>query len=88
MIDALEQQVVVLKLLAGAQELERVSVRIGRENEDEEFSHASIVTTAYGSGDEALGGLGVVGPTHMDYPGTMQKVATVARYISRILRGE
>lgn len=87
-IDALEQQVVVLKLLAGAQELERVSVRIGRENEDEEFSHASIVTTAYGSGDEALGGLGVVGPTHMDYPGTMQKVATVARYISRILRGE
>ena len=87
-IDALEQQVVVLKLLAGAQELERVSVRIGRENEDEELSSASIVTTAYGAGDAALGGLGVVGPTHMDYPGTMQKVATVARYISRILRGE
>ena len=87
-IDALEHQVVVLKLLAGAQELERVSVRIGSENEDAELSRASIVTTAYGSGDEALGGLGVVGPTHMDYPGTMQKVATVARYISRILRGE
>lgn len=87
-IDALEQQVVVLKLLAGAQELERVSVRIGRENEDEELSSASIVTTAYGAGDAALGGLGVVGPTHMDYPGTMQKVATVARYISRTLRGE
>ena len=87
-IDALEHQVVVLKLLAGAQELERVSVRIGSENEDAELSRASIVTTAYGSGDAALGGLGVVGPTHMDYPGTMQKVATVARYISRILRGE
>ncbi|QPK82810.1 heat-inducible transcriptional repressor HrcA [Corynebacterium qintianiae] len=86
-IAALEEQVVVLKLLAGAQELERVSVRIGRENEDEEFSRASIVTTAYGTG-EALGGLGVVGPTYMDYPGTIQKVATVARYISRILRGE
>ncbi|MCP1386849.1 heat-inducible transcriptional repressor HrcA [Corynebacterium sp. TA-R-1] len=87
-IAALEEQVVVLKLLASAQELEHVSVRIGRENEDEEFSRASIVTTAYGAGAEALGGLGVVGPTHMDYPGTMQKVATVARYISRILRGE
>ncbi|AIJ34025.1 heat-inducible transcription repressor [Corynebacterium imitans] len=87
-IDALEQQVVVLKLLATAQDLERVSVRIGRENENEEFSQAAIVTTAYGSGDEALGGLGVVGPTYMDYPGTMQKVATVARYISRILQGE
>ncbi|MDK8306158.1 heat-inducible transcriptional repressor HrcA [Corynebacterium imitans] len=87
-IDALEQQVVVLKLLATAQDLERVSVRIGRENENEEFSQAAIVTTAYGSGDEALGGLGVVGPTYMDYPGTMQKVATVARYISRILQGK
>ncbi|MCT2339170.1 heat-inducible transcriptional repressor HrcA [Corynebacterium sp. p3-SID1056] len=87
-IDALEQQVVVLKLLATAQDMERVSVRIGRENENEEFSQAAIVTTAYGAGDEALGGLGVVGPTYMDYPGTMQKVATVARYISRILQGE
>ena len=86
--DALEQQVVVLKLLATAQDLERVSVRIGRENENEEFSQAAIVTTAYGAGDEALGGLGVVGPTYMDYPGTMQKVATVARYISRILQGK
>lgn len=87
-IDALEQQVVVLKLLATAQDMERVSVRIGRENENEEFSQAAIVTTAYGAGDEALGGLGVVGPTYMDYPGTMQKVATVARYVSRILQGE
>lgn len=86
-IAALEEQVVVLKLLAGAQELERVSVRIGRENEEEEFSRASVVSTAYGT-REVLGSLGVVGPTHMDYPGTMQKVATVARYISRILRGE
>lgn len=87
-ISALEEQVVVLKLLASAQELEQVSVRIGRENEDEEFSRAAIVTTAYGSGGAALGGLGVVGPTYMDYPGTIQKVATVARYISRVLRGE
>ena len=87
-ISALEEQVVVLKLLATAQDLEQVSVRIGRENEDEEFSRASIVTTAYGSGGAALGGLGVVGPTYMDYPGTIQKVATVARYISRVLRGE
>lgn len=87
-IDALEEQVTMLKLLATAKDLERVSVRIGRENEEEEFSQTSIVTTAYGAGDEPLGGLGVVGPTYMDYPGTMQKVATVARYISRILRGE
>ena len=29
--------------------------------------------------------LGVVGPTRMDYPGTMGSVRAVARYVGRIL---
>ena len=29
--------------------------------------------------------LGIVGPTCMDYPGTMAAVRAVARYVSRIL---
>ncbi len=28
---------------------------------------------------------GIVGPTRMDYPGTMAAVRAVARYLSRIL---
>ena len=35
--------------------------------------------------DEALAALGIVGPTRMDYPGTMAAVRAVARYVSRIL---
>ncbi|WKD57244.1 Heat-inducible transcription repressor HrcA [Corynebacterium capitovis DSM 44611] len=86
-INALEEQVVVLKLLAAAQNIDEVSVSIGRENGEADFSHAAVVSTAYGVGGAALGGVGVVGPTYMDYPSTIQKVATVARYISRVLRG-
>lgn len=87
-IEALEEQVVVLKLMANLPELGNVAVRIGEENEDEEFQSASIVTTAYGGEGAPLGGLGVVGPTYMDYPGTISKVSAVARYVGRILAGE
>ena len=87
-VEALEEQVVVLKLLANLPELGNVSVVIGKENEDEDLAKASIVTTSYGTAGETIGGLGVLGPTYMDYPGTIQKVAAVANYISLILAGE
>lgn len=87
-LEALEEQVVVLRLLANVRDLGDVSVYIGEENEIEELHSASVVTTAYGSEGAALGGLGVVGPTFMDYPGTISKVSAVARYVSRVLAGE
>ena len=51
----------------------------------DELSAASVVTTGYGPGDRALATLGVVGPTRMDYPGTIASVGAVARYVSHIL---
>ncbi|MEJ5920176.1 MULTISPECIES: heat-inducible transcriptional repressor HrcA [unclassified Corynebacterium] len=84
-LEALEEQVVVLKLLSAAQDLHRVQVSIGEENEDEELRGTSIVSTGYGTGSAILGGLGVVGPTYMDYPGTIASVAAVAQYVGRVL---
>jgi heat-inducible transcriptional repressor len=43
------------------------------------------VATGYSRGDSVVAGVGVVGPTHMDYPGTMASVRAVAQYLSRIL---
>jgi heat-inducible transcriptional repressor len=34
-----------------------------------------------------LGGMGVVGPTRMDYPGTIAAVRAVANYVGQILSG-
>ena len=45
----------------------------------------SVVATGYGPLENHLGSLGVVGPTRMDYPGSMAAVRAVARYVSRIL---
>src|SRR6476620_9335984 len=85
LLEALEEHVVLLKLLGEAHSGGTVTVRIGHESPYQQFSSTSVVATGYGLGDEAMGNLGVVGPTRMDYPGTMAAVRAVARYVSRIL---
>lgn len=84
-LEALEEQVVVLKLLAAQQEAGKVTVRIGHETEAEQMAGTSVVSTAYGSLGKVYGGMGVVGPTRMDYPGTIANVAAVALYIGEVL---
>ncbi|MDR0488816.1 MAG: heat-inducible transcriptional repressor HrcA [Propionibacteriaceae bacterium] len=81
-LDTLEEQMVLLKLLGEASA--EVTVRIGQENEHANLSTASVVASGYGV-DDAWAGLGIVGPTRMDYPSTMASVRAVARYVSRIL---
>ncbi|MBN3932531.1 heat-inducible transcriptional repressor HrcA [Streptomyces verrucosisporus] len=83
-LEALEEQVVLLKLLGEAKE-PGMTVRIGHENVHEGLTSTSVVSVGYGSGDEAVAKLGVVGPTRMDYPGTMGAVRAVARYVGQIL---
>jgi heat-inducible transcriptional repressor len=91
-LEALEEQVVLLRLLTEMAEDEAtVSVRIGRETQHEGLVETSFVTTGYG-GDEggagtAVARIGSVGPLRMDYPGTIATVRAVARYLSRILAG-
>ncbi|MFC7342165.1 heat-inducible transcriptional repressor HrcA [Saccharopolyspora griseoalba] len=86
-LEALEEQVVVLKLLASARDSSTVRVSIGVENEALEMQTTSVISTGYGSDGMVLGGLGVVGPTRMDYPGTMAAVRAVASYVGEILVG-
>ncbi|WP_217170008.1 heat-inducible transcriptional repressor HrcA [Streptomyces sp. AC512_CC834] len=83
-LEALEEQVVLLKLLGEAKD-PGVTVRIGHENAHEGLNSTSVVSVGYGSGGEAVAKLGVVGPTRMDYPGTMGAVRAVARYVGQIL---
>jgi heat-inducible transcriptional repressor len=84
LLEALEEQVVVLRLMSQV-DASTVLVRIGEENAHEALTGASFVSVGYGSGNRALGGLGVVGPTRMDYPGNMAAVRAVARYVGHLL---
>ena len=85
LLEALEEHVILLKLLGEATTGDTVTVRIGHEGPYRELASTSVVATGYGPGEEALATLGIVGPTRMDYPGTMAAVRAVARYVSRIL---
>jgi len=85
-LEALEEHVVLLKLLTTlSNEGEVVAVRIGHENMHAGLTATSVVSTGYGVGKDVVAGLGVLGPTRMDYPTTMASVRAVARYVSQIL---
>jgi heat-inducible transcriptional repressor len=85
-LEALEEQVVLLKLIGNTEPEPRVTrVLIGDENEIEHLRATSVVSAGYGPGDTVVGGMGVLGPTRMDYPGNIATVSAVARYVGEIL---
>jgi heat-inducible transcriptional repressor len=84
-LEALEEQVVLLRLLDQSEATSQIMVRIGNENEHEGLISTSVVTSGYGIRGSALGAVGVLGPRRMDYAHTMARVAAVARYVGELL---
>jgi len=78
-LEALEEQVVLLRLLSDSHPT--VHVTIGSEQQDMNLQTTSLVTVGYGS-DASLG---ILGPTRMDYAGSMAAVSAVARYVGRFI---
>lgn len=79
-LEALEEQVVLLRLLGGASS--GVQVLIGSEQSEVNLRETSVISTSYGE----VGALGVIGPTRMDYASSMAAVGAVANYVSRYLQ--
>ncbi|HEX2295125.1 MAG TPA: heat-inducible transcriptional repressor HrcA [Actinomycetota bacterium] len=86
-IGALEHRRLLLEVLADAFSLGGVSVRIGAENPAQEMQLCSVVAAPYGTGESALGSLGIVGPTRMDYRRTIAAVHEVSSHLGQMLAG-
>ena len=84
LLEALEEHVVLLKLLGEASSPQTLTVRIGSEVPYEGLNSTAVVATGYGPGTEPLATLGVLGPTRMDYPAAMASVRAVAQSLSKI----
>lgn len=84
LLEALEENVVLLKLLGEAAS-DDVQVRIGRENVIDNLLGSSVVSSGYGSDKQTMARLGIVGPTHMNYANSIAAVSAVARYVGRII---
>jgi len=82
-LEALEEQVVLLRLLADAST--QVQVRIGDEQQEKNLQTTSVISVGYGSEGHQSGAIGIIGPTRMDYAQTIATVNAVARYIGQFL---
>ena len=77
-LESLEEQVILMKLLSDTDGF--INVKIGDENKEKGLRTTSSVSMGYGQG-----AVGVLGPTRMDYAGSMAAVHAVARYIGRFI---
>lgn len=84
-LEAIEEQVTLLRLFSEMEVDPGVSARIGRENAGFGLAETSVVTTGYSATGGSVARLGVLGPTRMDYSNNMAAVKAVARYLSRLL---
>jgi heat-inducible transcriptional repressor len=62
-----------------------VCIRIGSENSIPSMQSCAIITSPYNYGSSALGGVGVVGPTRMEYARMVTIVNYIARLFERVL---
>lgn len=60
----------------------RVTVRIGSENPLEPIRTCSLISSTYRRGSVAVGSVGVLGPTRLDYEGAIAVVTAAADYLS------
>jgi len=78
-LEALEEQVVLLRLLSGTDA--SVKVQIGDEQSEKSLRKTSLVKVGYAD----IGALGILGPTRMDYAGSISAVNAVANYVGSFL---
>ena len=83
--DMLEEQVVLLSMLRETLKKDDPAVRIGSELRVDELTPFSMVASTYGAGGEAVGSLGLLGPTRMDYGKAVASVRAVATSLERAL---
>jgi len=84
LFEALEHESEMLELLRDVTVDQDVNVTIGTEHPQTGDWQASIVSAPFGAGSTALGTVGVVGPTAMDYVTVMASVRAVARRLSEL----
>lgn len=78
-LEALEEQVVLLRLLSGTDA--SVKVQIGDEQSEKSLRTTSLVKVGYAD----IGALGILGPTRMDYAASISAVNAVANYVGSFL---
>ncbi len=79
-IETKERLVTILDKMLAAR---GVQVAFGRELSEPALRNCALVTATYGEGEAALGMLGVLGPSRMDFARVIPLVGTLSRLVTR-----
>ncbi len=85
LFEAVETKARLLGVLDQMLEQEGVRVAFGDELEEPSLRHCALVAARYGGHNGALGTLGVIGPSRMDYPRVVALVTFLSRAIGERL---
>jgi heat-inducible transcriptional repressor len=87
LIELVEHRNLLKTIIPKGLESHQVEVVIGKENEAEAFHNYSVVISKYGFPEEAVGTVGVVGPTRMPYAHTISTVGFLSSVLSGLVAG-
>jgi heat-inducible transcriptional repressor len=85
LFSAFEEKSKLVKILNECLAGEACRIFIGREIPVEDIQELSVIAAPYRRGNRALGVLGVLGPTRMDYGRALALVETTATLLTRVL---
>jgi heat-inducible transcriptional repressor len=85
---ALDEKHKLLSLLDRVQRAREMQIFIGAESEFGSQSDVTLIASPYGTGEQVLGTVGVIGPTRLDYQRVIPLVNFTARVLSRALKDE
>ncbi len=85
---AFEEKSILITLLDQCLTGEGVRITIGSESECSEMEGCSLVSAVYGTVDQTLGILGILGPRRMNYSRVIPVVEYTAHVLTQILKSE
>lgn len=87
-LEALEEKSKIVRILTEFIEGEGIHIVIGSETGDPELKGLSLISSPYRYQNEAVGTLGILGPTRMEYGRVVPLVEHIAKVVSNILSRE
>ena len=82
---ALEDKSKLLELLDRVQRAREMQIFIGRESDFSSAGEVTVIASPYGTADQMLGAVGVIGPTRMNYQRVIPLVNFTAQVLSRVV---
>jgi heat-inducible transcriptional repressor len=87
-LEALEEKSKIVRILTEFIEGEGIHIVIGSETGDPELKGLSLISSPYRYRNEAVGTLGILGPTRIEYGRVVPLVEHIAKVVSNILSRE